>query len=96
MTITVETTADEYAYKDKVTLSAKAESENADFNSENVTWQWQKRNENADDESAWTDIDGANESSYSFTYDETNWDQVYRVVATYEEVEKASEQLAVS
>ena len=26
LTITVETTADEYAYKDKVTLSAKAES----------------------------------------------------------------------
>ena len=96
LTITAKTTADEYAYKDEVTLSATAESENADFNPENVTWQWQKRNENADDESAWTDIDGANESSYSFAYDETNWDQVYRAVATYEEVEKASEQVEIA
>ena len=96
LTITAKTTADEYAYKDEVTLSATAESENADFNPENVTWQWQKRNENADDESAWTDIDGANESSYSFTYDETNWDQVYRAVATYEEVEKASDTVTIT
>ena len=96
LTITAMTTADEYAYKDEVTLSATAESENADFNPENVTWQWQKRNENADDESAWTNIDGANDSSYSFTYDETNWDQVYRAVATYEEVEKASEQVVIT
>ena len=61
ITVTADTdpAATEYAYKDEVTLSAKAESENADFNPENVTWQWQKRNENADDESAWTDIDGA-------------------------------------
>ena len=53
LTITAMTTADEYAYKDGVTLSATAESENADFNPDNVTWQWQSRNENADDESAW-------------------------------------------
>ena len=98
ITVTADTdpAATEYAYKDEVTLSATAESENADFNPENVTWQWQKRNENADDESAWTDIDGANESSYSFAYDETNWDQVYRAVATYEEVEKASDTVTIT
>ena len=96
LTITAKTTADEYAYKDEVTLSATAESENADFNPENVTWQWQKRNENADDESAWTDIDGANESFYSFIYDETNRDQVYRAVATYEEVKKASDTVTIT
>ena len=81
ITVTAGTVAEEYAYKEEVALKAEVACQEDDFDSENVTWQWQKRKENADDESAWTNIDGANDSSYSFTYDETNWAQMTHLTA---------------
>ncbi len=79
-----------YAYGDSVTLSATAMKEGADLSS-SVAWQWQQRSETSTDEDDWTDITGATEASYTFTYDETNWAQVYRAVATVGESGGASE-----